>query len=152
MKKSVMKLVDVVLQELEEGPEGSYSESGLRSWLAHKGYSTRDIDAAMQVVRPRYRFAGESVQAGQSAPRQLSSYEAYKLTPEARDALARLDLYEVIDPAEREMLLERLDQFEGSVGIEELEYLVSWFVCSVRDVEHQQTLLGILDGTISKLH
>lgn len=147
-----MKLVDVVIQKLQELPEGSFSESRIRSWLSQKGYSTRDIDAAIQAVRPRYAFAREIAHAVPSSPRQLSSYESFKLTPAARDALARLDLYELIDPFEREMILERLDQFEGPVGMEELEYLISWIVCSTRDIEHQQTILNVLSGKTRTLH
>lgn len=152
MKKSLMKLVDVVIQKLQELPEGSFSESRLRSWLSQKGYSNRDIDAAIQAVRPRYAFAHEIVHAVPSSPRQLSSYESFKLAPDARDALARLDLYQLIDPYERELIMERLDQFEGPVGMEELEYLVSWIVCSTRDVEHQQTIFSVLNGKERNLH
>ncbi len=147
-----MKLVDVVIRKLQELPEGSFSESRIRSWLSQKGYSNWDIDAAIQAVRPRYAFAREIAHAVPGSPRQLSSYEAFKLTPEARNAFARLDVYELIDPYEREMVLERLDQFEGPVGMEELEYLLSWIVCSTRDTEHRQTILSVLDGKNRTLH
>lgn len=147
-----MKLVDVVIQKLQELPEGSFSESRIRNWLSKKGYSRRDIDAAIQAVRPRYAFAHDIVHAVPGSPRQLSRYEAFKLTLEARNTLARLDLYELIDPSEREMILERLDQFEGQVGMDELEYLVSWIVCSTRDTEHQQTIFSVLDGKNRTLH
>lgn len=152
MKKSLLKLVDVVIQKLQELPEGSFSESRIRSWLSQKGYSRRDIDAAIQAVRPRYAFARETAHAAPGSPRQLSSYESFKLLPEARDALARLDMYQLMDSYEREVILERLDQFEGPVGLEELEYLVSWIVCSSRDIEHQQTVFNVLIGNTRNLH
>lgn len=147
-----MQLVDVVIQKLQELPEGSFSESRIRSWLSKKGYSNRDIDAAIQAVRPRYAFAHEIAHAVPTSPRHLSGYESFKLVTEARDALARLDLYQLIDPFERELILERLDQFEGTVGMEELEYLVSWIVCATRDIEHQQTVFSVLNGTKRNLH
>lgn len=152
MKKSLMKLMDVVLQKLQEKPEGGYSEAGLRRWLSQRGYSSGDIDAAIQLVRPGYRFAPETMEISAQTPRHLAPFEAYKLTPEARDALARLDVYEMLDPMEREAILDRLEQFEGPITMEELNYLVSWVAGSIRDVEHQQTLSQILNKTEAKLH
>ena len=89
---------------------------------------------------------------GPGQVRLLSPYEAYKLTPEARDALARLELYDVIDVSEREYILERLDQFEGTVGLSELDYLVSWIVCGNRDVESQQTIYNVMEGNTETRH
>ena len=48
MKQSLIKLLDVLIQRMEENPEVTPSETGLRSWLGRKGYSTRDIEAAMK--------------------------------------------------------------------------------------------------------
>jgi uncharacterized protein Smg (DUF494 family) len=84
--------------------------------------------------------------------RLLSSYEEQRLTPEARNALARLDLYGLIEPHEREMILDRLNQFEGEVGLDELDYLLSWVVCSLRDVESQQTIYSVLEGGDNVVH
>jgi uncharacterized protein Smg (DUF494 family) len=89
---------------------------------------------------------------GPGQVRQLSPFEMYKLTPEARDALARLELYDIIDTSEREYILERLDQFEGSVGVNELDYLVSWIVCGNRDVESQQTIYNVMEGNTEVRH
>lgn len=151
MKQSLTKLVDVILQKLAEQPDTASTEPGLRSWLKRQGYATRDIDAALKMVDPDFVRAtgGES---GPGKVRQLSAYESYRLSPEARDALVRLELYELIDPYEREMLLERLDQFEGVVGLHDLDFLLHWLVCPTRDVEYQQTIFSVLDGPRGTVH
>ncbi|MCH8204542.1 MAG: DUF494 family protein [Candidatus Hydrogenedentes bacterium] len=151
MKQSVTKLVDVILQKLAEHPEGGSVAPGLRTWLLRQGYAKPDIDAALKMVEP----AAGSARGHRSGPgsiRQLSDYESYRLSPEARDALARLEIYEMIDPHEREMLLERLDQFEGVVGLHDLDFLLHWLVCPTRDVEHQQTIFNVLDGHRGTVH
>ena len=151
MKQSLTKLVDVILQKLAEHPDGGSFGPGLRTWLLREGYAKPDIDAALKMVEP----AIGSARGHRSDPgtiRQLSDYESYRLSPEARDALARLEIYEMIDPHEREMLLERLDQFEGVVGLHDLDFLLHWLVCPTRDVEHQQTIFNVLDGHRGTVH
>jgi hypothetical protein len=146
MKQTLSKLVDVILQKLAEEPGSSPSEGGLRTWLLRQGYAQPDIDAAMSVVR---RGGVGPIQPSESRlgkVRHLSDYEEFRLLPEARAALARLEMYELIEPQEREAMLERLDQFEGPIGLADLEYLVNWVVCPTRDVETQQTIYQVLDG------
>jgi len=152
MKQSLVELVDVILRHIQDHPEGVPTETGIRSWLRRQGYAKRDIEAAIKLVRPRFAGPSRPTEQSPGPVRHFSTYEQYKLTPEARDALVRLDLYSVIDPYEREMVLERLDQFEGEVGLEELNYLLSWVVCGNRDVESQQTLYNLVDGKGETLH
>lgn len=145
MKQSLAKLVEVIVEKLAERPEWRASDPGIRSWLLRQGYSKRDIDAALKMVGP----GGQRplpLRAGPGQVRHLSEYEAYRLSPEARSALLRLELYELIDPFEREMLLERIDQFEGEVTLTDIEYLVNWLICPSRDVENQKTILQALSG------
>jgi uncharacterized protein Smg (DUF494 family) len=152
MKHSLTKLVDVILRRLEEQPESSHNESVMRTWLMRQGYNQREIDAALRLVRPRL-VANAPVQLrGPFSVRVLAPDEERFLTAEARDALARLDMYGLITPFEREMILERLNSVEGEVGIDELDYLLSWVVYSARDVETQQTIFGLLDGKPRKHH
>lgn len=152
MKQSLVELVDVILGRMQEEPHRLPSESGLKTWLVRQGYAKRDIEAAMKVVRPRFASIPHVQEHGPGRVRQLSAFERFKLAPEARDALVRLELYELLEPLEREMILERLDHFEGEVGLEELDYLVSWVVGGNRDVEHQQTIYKVLEGRGDKLH
>lgn len=151
LKPSITELVGVILQRLEESPEATPTETKMRSWLVGQGYNKKDIEAAIRLVSPRLNGAA-TVHREPGAVRHLSSFEAYKLTPAARDALARLDLYELMESFEREMILDRLAQFEGEVGIEELEYLIAWALCSTRDVETQQTIFAVFENTGDVVH
>lgn len=152
MKQLVTKLVDVILKRLEEQPELVPTENGIRSWLTGQGYKKRDIDAAIKLVAPRFLLVRRENAVSPVPARTLSLLEEYKLLPEARDALARLDMYGLIDPYEREMILDRLNHFDGLVGLDELDYLLSWVVCGGRDVESQQTIFSVLEGDGGTLH
>ena len=152
MKQSLVELVDVILQKLQDGPGALPSESGIRTWLVRQGYAKRDIDAALKLIRPRMQNMPHVQECGPGNLRQLSTGETLKMTPGAREALVRLELYELIDPLEREMILERLDHFEGEVDLPELDYLVSWVVCGNRDVGHQQTIFNALEDKGETLH
>ena len=158
MKISLIELVDVIMRRIEESPDTSVSEPGLRLWLKRQGYAKRDIDAAIKLVGRKYAERSmpseipQPQDERQRAVRVLSVHEEYKLSPEARHALARLELYGLIEPYEREMILDYLNHFEGEVGLEELDYLLSWMVCSGRDVEFQQTLYGVFEGKESTRH
>lgn len=146
MKQAVTELIDVILQRLEEHPEAPPTEHGMRSWLAGQGYNKRDIDAAIRLVGAQLNEPPAREGRSVGSVRHLSAMEAFKMTKEARDAFARLELYELIDPYERELILERVAQMEGQVSLEDLEYLMSWFLLGTRDVESQQTLFQVIEG------
>lgn len=150
MKQSISKLVNVILEKLAE-QAGAPNEGGIRTWLLRQGYAQRDIDVAFKMARRRAGAPPSSTKRP-TGPRHLSEYEALRLSPEAQAALLRLELYELIEPAEREAMLERMDQFEGQVGLADLEYLLSWIVCPTRDVETQQTIFAVLDGKTGRAH
>lgn len=154
MKHSVTEIVDVILRRLEEHPEALPTETGLRSWLSRQGFNKREIDAAMKLVKPGFAVAArrQAQPQMQNSVRLLSILEEYKLTPEARNALTRIELYGLIDPYDREMILDYLNHFEGEVGMDELDYLLSWMVCSGRDVAFQQTLFDVFEGKKDTLH
>lgn len=142
----------VVLQRLQEPEDTLSSETGIRSWLTGEGYAKRDIDAALKMVGSRFAARPHVVEGGPGKVRHLMVYESYKLTESARAALARLELFELISPQERELILERLDHFEGEIGLTELDYLVSWVLAGSRDVESQQTVYNVLEGERHTLH
>lgn len=146
MKQNVRELVDVILRGLQDSSETLSSEMGLRKWLSKKGYAKRDIDAAINLVRPRIESNLRIEELGPGLVRQLLPYEEFKLTKEAKHGLARLQLYALLDPVEVEVILERLDHFEGTVGLDELEYLVSWVSGSTRDAATQGVLFDVLDN------
>jgi len=150
MKHSLVELVDVLLRRIEERPEAAPSETGLRTWLARQGYNKREIDAAIKMVKPR--FANLLPSGDGTSMRLLSVYEEYKLSPEARRALQRLELYGLVTPYEREIILDYLNHCEGEVGLDELDYLLSWLVCSNRDIEFQQTFYHVFEGKGEPFH
>ncbi|MGI6460357.1 MAG: DUF494 family protein [Candidatus Hydrogenedentales bacterium] len=152
MKESLIELVDVILKRIQDQPERAKSESGLRKWLAGQGYKKRDIDAAMQLVGSRImprRPGGPSLVV---PVRALTESEFHKMAPEARDAFGRLDYYGLISPQERETILENVVQFDGRIGLDELDYLLSWIVCGNRDFESQQTIYSVMEGQVETLH
>jgi uncharacterized protein Smg (DUF494 family) len=152
MKQSLTKLVDVILKHIEEQPETFSNETGIRNWLAGQGYKKRDIDAALKLVSRRLLPPPVVRETPRRALRALSVHEEFKLSPDAKAALARLEILNLIDPIEREMILDRLGHFDGEVGLDELDYLLSWVVCGGRDVESQQTILGTLDTETDTYH
>ncbi len=146
MKQNVRELVDVILRGLRDSSELLSSETGLRKWLSNKGYAKIDIDAAINLVRPRIESNLKVEELGPGLVRQLLPYEEFKMSLEAKHALTRLQLYSLLDPVEVELVLERLDHFEGTVGLSELEYLVSWVSGSTRDATAQSVLFDVLDN------
>jgi len=152
MKHSLVELVDVIIRRIQERPEALPSEKGIRSWLASKGYNKTEIDAAIKLVRPRVAEVAPEYEAGSWSARSFTAYEECKISPEARSALARLEVYGLLTPLEREMVCDHLNHYEGEVGMEELDYLLSWMVCSSRPVEFQQTFYSVFEGQGETLH
>ena len=152
MKESLIELVDVILKRIQEQPERARSESGLRKWLVGQGYKKRDIDAAMKLVGARIVPYNVIHQSQRAPVRALAEIEFHKMTPEARDALSRLEFYSLISPQERETILETVVQFDGRVGLDELDYLLSWIVCGNRDFESQQTIYSVMEGQADTFH
>lgn len=152
MKPHLADLVDVILRRLDEHPDLQPSENGMRSWLAGQGYKKSDIEAAIKLVRPRFTAVAKGQRPQPRTLRHLSSYETFKLSPEARAAMARLELYDLIEPYEREMILDRLGQFEGEVSLDDLDYLLSWVMSATRDIESQQTIFEVFEGRDYTLH
>ena len=149
MKTSLTELISVIRQRLQAKPESKLNDPGLRRWLSRKGYSTRDIDAALNIMQLR---SGAPERRRPGAVRQLAFHEALKLSPEVREALSRLDLYEMLDPFTRELVIDRLSQMEGEVSMEDLDFALSWAFAPARDVETIQTLYTIFDGASETIH
>lgn len=146
MKESLIELVDVIVRRIQERPGKPPSESSIRTWLARQGYTAREINAALRLARPRLSGQAPRLERAPTTVRLLSAFEETKLSPEARQVLARLELYGLVEPYEREMVLDYLHHAEGVVGLDELDYLLSWMVCSNRDVGFQQTFYNVFEG------
>lgn len=148
MKHSLVKLMDVILEEIQAHPDAPPTENGIRSFLAGKGYNKGDIEDAIKLVRPQFTVSSGTDNRRPASMRVLSDFEEYKLSRKAKSALARLDLYNLIDSYELEAILDGLSQFDGRVGLDELDYLLSWAVLNARDVEHQRTLFNVIEGNV----
>ncbi|MBI1318917.1 MAG: DUF494 family protein [Candidatus Hydrogenedens sp.] len=149
MKTSITELITVILQHLESQPGRRISDPVLRQWLSNKGYSRRDIETALRIMRPANAGPEER---GPGRVRHLSKWESLRMHPDVRSALARLDLYEMLDPFTREMVLERLQQLEGEVALDDLDSVLSWAFSRTHDCESLQTLYTIFDGASETLH
>ena len=152
MKQQLADLVGVILERLESLADTPPSETGLRNWLTGEGYKKRDIDAAMRLVLPRAYVQHGATECSPGSVRQLSPYELHKFAPEVRDALARLELHELMDVFEREVLMERLNQLEGVVTMEDLDFALSSIMCMTRDVETQQTFFDVMEDNKDSYH
>ena len=153
MKSTLLEAINAVLQRLEDFPRAPESEDAIRMWLAGQGFSRRDIDAAMRIVFPQGGAPSAPRGLSAAAPmRQLAQYEFSRLTPEARSALARLDMHGLIEPREREFLIERLMQMEGDLDLDALDFVLSTVFCTTRNAESQNTLLSTLEGYGPTLH
>jgi uncharacterized protein Smg (DUF494 family) len=139
MNKTVRELVFMVLRRLDEPGTPALTETSVRSWLTHEGFKRRDIDAVLKIVSrclPKHRKPEEG---HLRRVRCLAPYEDMKLSTEARNALMRLDALEILDMFDREILMDRLTQVDGEVGLDELDMVLA-SVCGYRDVVSQQTI------------
>lgn len=152
MKPQLSELVDAILQRLAERAGRPETESGMRNWLMRQGYKKGDIEAALAMLHSRLAPAVQGQGARHTSFRHLSGYELQKLSQPAREALTRLEAYELIDPYERELILDRLGQFEGEVSMDDLDYLITWILGATRDVESLQTIFDVMDGDEMTLH
>lgn len=152
MKDIITELVDVILRKVQENPHHPPSPGGLRKWLRGQGYAQNDIDAAMRLAVSKATEANKRVDRMLPPGRVYTLAEELKMSREAREALKRLELYTLIDAYEVEAILERMYQFDGEVGLEELDYLVNWVVCGARDVETQRTIYDVLDKEPQTYH
>lgn len=151
MKQSLMKLVSVILEKIDERPEHTPSENGIRTWLSGQGFGKREIDAAMKLIQPSLLTQAHTLDAPATSLRSFSAFEQFKLSTQARDALVRLDMYRLLTPYEREMIMDRLSYFEGEVGLEEIDYILA-SVITERDVESQHTIYDVLEDRGDVLH
>jgi uncharacterized protein Smg (DUF494 family) len=150
MKTSITQLVDKIVQKLQENTTAVPSVAGIRNWLCKQGYCASDVDEALQELKPQLDSMS-SLSVPQHT-RVLSPYESFLLTSEAKSALMRLELYGLIGMAEREILLERLEQYEGEIDLGGLEYVLSTHICAGYDVAHQQIMFQVLDGSEGYFH
>ena len=94
MKTSITQIVDKIVQKLQENTSAVPSEEGIRSWLYKQGYSASDVDEALREIKPE--LDSMHLSSVHQHTRVLSPYESFLLTPGAKSALMRLELYGLI--------------------------------------------------------
>ena len=152
MKTSVVKAVHAVLRQMEETPGALATESKVRSWLARQGFNKRDIEAAIKLMSTRLAGSLSVESSGPRAIRQFAPFEYARLSADARSALMRLEMNDLIDPMEREMIIERLLHHEGDMDMEALDYLLSAVFGAMRNVEAQNAMFSTLEGFGPTVH
>ncbi|HOC70067.1 MAG: Protein Smg [Candidatus Hydrogenedentes bacterium ADurb.Bin101] len=151
MKVSLTKLVDVILEHVASSKGKVPTEKSMRSFLLRQGYTKKDIDSAIEIInthlnqKPAYlRYAPPM--------RQLAFYESMKISLDVHHAITRLELLGLIEPLEREVLLERFIHADGQADMESLDYALSYLVGPGRNAETQQTMIAVLEGYSPTVH
>ena len=144
MKQAIYEIIDAIIEQVSHQPKGPGMESHLRNWLVDKGFNLSDVNTALLYMRPHLQKVNANHRYAPGLVRHLSAYESHKISDEAQAALARLEMYELIDPLERELLIERLLQMDSDTSIEELDILLAWILYATRDVESQQTIYNVI--------
>lgn len=151
MKVSVAKLVTVILERMAATHGKMPTEKAMRSFLLRQGYNRKDIDSAIEIINTH--FSQKPSYTAQSPPvRQLAFYESTKITMEVHQAMTRLELMGLLDPYEREVLLERFIHSDGQADMEALDFALSYVVGTGRNAETQQTMLTVLEGYSPTIH
>ncbi len=151
MKVSIAKLVDVILAHVAASRDKIPSEKSMRTLLRRQGYNKCDIDSAFEIInthlvqKPTYYMQSPAV-------RQLAFYESNKISLEAQHAMTRLELMGLLEPFEREILLERFIHSEGQADMESLDFALSYMVGTARNAEAQQTMMSVFEGYSPTLH
>ncbi len=151
MKASVAELVTVILEKLDTVSEKPPTEKAMRSFLIEQGYNRRDIDSAFKMINTHL---SEKPILQETAPaiRQLAFFESTKVQTDVHQAMTRLELMGLLEPLEREMLIERFVHSEGQADMEALDFALSYIIGAGRNIESQQAMLAVFDGYSPTMH
>jgi uncharacterized protein Smg (DUF494 family) len=151
MKISVAELVNVILEQMSGTTEKPFTEKAMRSRLIKQGYKRSDIDSAFKLINTHL---SEKPVLNETTPsiRHLAYYESNKIQTDVHHAMTRLELMGMLEPYEREMLLERFIHSEGQADMEALDFALSYIIGTGRNAEFQQAMLSIFEGFSPTLH
>lgn len=151
MKVSIAELVNVILERMATMRGKVPTEKAMRTFLLRQGYNRNDIDSAIEIINTH--LAQKPVYSTLTTPmRQLAFYETTKVSMEVHQAMTRLELMGLLDPFEREVLLERFIHSEGQADMESLDFALSYVIGTARNAEAQQTMLTVFEGYSPTLH
>ena len=117
----------------------------MRSLLQLQGHNHNDIDFAIKIVND-YLSMKPTYSEKILSLRQLAFFESTKISEEVLQTITRLELFDLLEPFEREMLLERFLHSEGQADMEALDYALSFIVGTMRNAEVQQTMMTVFEG------
>jgi len=160
MQHRLGKLLESIMKEIADSADVSVHNDQIRQRLAKRGYKKTDIEAALRMVHAvsapavtdrdpaeRKRTATE-----RSRPvyRVLSPWERTKLTRDGHQELLRLDRTGLLQPDERESVLDRVMEVEGTVDGHEIRALVAWTILPSRHISRHRILLDLIDDSDSE--
>ncbi|MFA7693861.1 MAG: DUF494 family protein [Candidatus Hydrogenedentes bacterium] len=145
MKNNPNKLVRILLEHVDSVGDKPLSEETMRSLLQLQGHNHNDIDFAIKIVND-YLSMKPTYSEKILSLRQLAFFESTKISEEVLQTITRLELFDLLEPFEREMLLERFLHSEGQADMEALDYALSFIVGTMRNAEVQQTMMTVFEG------
>lgn len=151
MKISVAELVSVILEEMNETNEKPFTEKAVRSHLIKQGYKSQDIDSAFEII---HTHLSEKPTMHEIMPsiRHLAFFESNKIHSDVHQAITRLELMGLLEPYEREMLLERFLHTDGQADMEALDFALCYIIGAGRNTEAQQAMFSVFEGLSPTMH
>ena len=159
MQHRLGKLLESIIEEIADSPDVSAHNDQIRQRLAKKGYKKTEIDAALRMVHAASAplvsehepagHKGDATERPRLVYRVLSAWERAKLTSDGHQELLRLDRTGLLLPDERESVIDRVMEVEGTVDGNEIRALVAWTILPSRDVGRHRILLELIDETDS---
>ncbi|HDP34589.1 MAG TPA: DUF494 family protein [Candidatus Hydrogenedentes bacterium] len=151
MKISVAELVNVILEQMDDTTGKAPTEKAMRSRLIKQGYKRRDIDSAFKLINT-HLAERPVLQEAMPSLRHLAFFESAKVQSDVLQAMTRLELMGLLEPYEREMLLERFIHSEGQADMEALDFALSYVIGTGRNAEAQQVMLNVFEGFSPTVH
>lgn len=151
MKATVQNLVYMILLRLAASNGSLPLGEGLRAELEEAGYNGSDIEVAIEYVSDRVKDH-QSFDPAFPARRHLNYFESLKINSDVLETLIKLEQMGLIEPIEREVLLEGFQQTDGRADLDELDFALSIMISPKRNNEAQNALMTVSDGYIPTYH
>ncbi|RMD78137.1 MAG: DUF494 domain-containing protein [Gammaproteobacteria bacterium] len=131
MKENVLDILMYLLENYMDGElDESHDQASLKEELLRAGFPEMEIEKAfawlegLSASRESLRLDGEAP-AGQRAVRVFTARECERLDAECRGFLLFLERIGVLDPASRELVIDRVMALEApEIGLTDLKWVV----------------------------
>ncbi|HNZ48403.1 MAG TPA: DUF494 family protein [Candidatus Hydrogenedentes bacterium] len=151
MKNDVQNLVTIIMQRIAASNGAVSVGDVLRAELQKDGFKEKDINVA-------FEFVSSGMQGKMSfdlkfpARRHLNVFESFKIQEEVMETISKLEQMGLLDPMEREALLENIQHSDGRADKDDLEYALSVMLAPKRNSEAQNALLTVSEGYTPTFH